>query len=490
MRKYSFVFVCLCLFVIGVVWSVHAQDSGLTFTPAQAPPGSVITIHGSGFTGTIQVLFGGQPAAGFVVISDSELQAVVPSGAHSGKLTIVTLRTTQDDFLVGGIITPTVGNLPTATATITPTAIISATPTEVIEPTIPPTPTPITNNVTPTNTPVPPTATPPATATPAPQLGCIWICASEIMALPASGAAWDSVKAAADADPGPVSLSNQDSNNNTSVMAEALVAVRLNDATMRAKVITALKTIITGNTESGARALALGRELGGYVVSADIINLKIVDPQTDLAFRAKLRYLLTFPTSSGPPNLIACHNDRPNNWGGHCGASRIAVDLYLGDKVDLDKAATVFRGWLGDRAAYASFTYGDLWWQSDPAHPVGLNPVGAMIQGHSVDGAEPEEMRRAGAFTWPPNKTDYAWEGLQGAMAQARMLTRAGYPAWQWQDKALLRAVKFLYGIGWNPVGDDLWQVWIVNRAYGTNYATVDNAGHGKGFGWSSWTDR
>ena len=168
------------------------------------------------------------------------------------------------------------------------------------------------------------------------------------------------------------------------------------------------------------------------------------------ATQGKEKALLTFKTTGGPSSLVECHNVRPNNWGTHAGASRIAVALYLGDNAELDRAATVFHGWLGNRSAYAGFTYGDLAWQSDKASPVGINPVGATIQGHNVDGAEPEELRRAGGFTWPPGKTDYAWEGLQGALVQAQLLTRAGIPAWEWESKALLRAANFLYGLVWS----------------------------------------
>ncbi|MEZ4659416.1 MAG: hypothetical protein R2911_17800 [Caldilineaceae bacterium] len=35
-----------------------------------------------------------------------------------------------------------------------------------------------------------------------------------------------------------------------------------------------------------------------------------------------------------------------------------------------------------------------------------------------------------------------------------------------------MRAVEFLYGIGWVLTGDDEWQVWLINHAYGVDYAT------------------
>ena len=40
---------------------------------------------------------------------------------------------------------------------------------------------------------------------------------------------------------------------------------------------------------------------------------------------------------------------------------------------------------------------------------------------------------------------NYVWEALQGAFVQAWILHRAGYPALEWQDRALLRAVRWLH---------------------------------------------
>lgn len=97
-------------------------------------------------------------------------------------------------------------------------------------------------------------------------------------------------------------------------------------------------------------------------------------------------------------------------------------------------------------------------------------------------------MRRGGSFQWPPIKTGYAWEALQGALVQAEILSRAGFPTWDWQDRALLRAVNFLYSIDWKPEGDDEWQVWLVNHAYGTSFPAALPAKPGKNMGWTDWT--
>jgi hypothetical protein len=188
--------------------------------------------------------------------------------------------------------------------------------------------------------------------------------------------------------------------------------------------------------------------------------------------------------------LISTHEQRPNNWGTHAGAARIAAALYLGDAADLSRAATVFRGWLGDRSAYAHFNFDDdLSWQCDPLHPVPVNPPGCGIAGHLVDGVLTEDQRRGGSFAWPPPKEDYVWEALQGAVAQAWMLERAGYPAFGWQNQALLRAVTWLHQQANFPAqGDDTGIPWLINAVYGTSFPTHSPARPGKnGLGFYQW---
>jgi hypothetical protein len=100
----------------------------------------------------------------------------------------------------------------------------------------------------------------------------------------------------------------------------------------------------------------------------------------------------------------------------------------------------------------------------------------------------PEELRRGASYRWPPVKTGYPWEGLQGAVVTAEILYRAGYDAWEWQDRALLRAVQWLYRNDFLPEGDDQWTPWIIDARYGTSFATNANAPPGKLMGWTAWT--
>jgi Alginate lyase len=340
--------------------------------------------------------------------------------------------------------------------------------------------------------PPPPAGGAPGSATPSPAppaaSGAVWVSRAELASRPMSGPAWDALEAAADGPLGTAAIADQDSGHDVRTLAVALVFARTGDPAYRAKAAEAIAAAI--GTEAGGRTLALGRNLAPYVIAADLIDLRHSDPALDARFRAWLQDVRTELLDGR--TLISTHEQRPNNWGTMAGASRIAVALYLGDGTDLERAATVFRGYLGDRSAYASFAFGELSWQADPAAPVGVNPPGASRAGLDIGGALPDDMRRGCSFTLPPCHTGYAWEALQGVLLQAELLSRHGYPAYRWGQDAILRAALFLerldrlYG-GWWADGDDSWQPWVINHAYGTSFPAAAPARHGKILGWTDW---
>jgi hypothetical protein len=314
---------------------------------------------------------------------------------------------------------------------------------------------------------------------------------AELLKLPTSGPAWSNLVNKTQ-QPCPVpNLSNQDDPANVCVMAKALVFARQGNPALRQQVRDAIWTVVNAGTYTG-RALALGRELAAYVIAADLIDLKTFEPGLDSDFRATIKGLLTTPTIDGPDNLIQCHERRPNNWGTHCGGSRVAVAAYLGDLAELARVAKVFKGWLGDRTSYSSFSYGDLSWQCDPGKPVGINPAGCTKEGHSIDGVLPEEQRRAGTFTWPPPQENYVYGGLQGALVQAVILRRAGYDVFEWENRALLRAFRWLHTQAQFPArGDDTWEPHLINYYYAhvpASFPAPIPSSPGKNVGWTDWT--
>ena len=317
--------------------------------------------------------------------------------------------------------------------------------------------------------------------------GSLWISGQETAQLPMSGLAWDNVKAAADGAIGTPQLSNQDSQHPQKTLAVALVYARTGQASYRTKAADAVMGIVG---QDPGRSLALGRNLAPYVVAADLINFKSFDAGRDQQFRTWLSSIRTHVNSEGR-SLVSCHEERPNNWGTMCGASRIAADIYLGDKTDLDRAAKVFKGYLGDRTSYAAFQFqsGAYTWMCDFQNPRPINPLGCTKDGHDLSGANVDDVQRGGNYTWPPNATNYSWGGFSAAVAQAELLFRAGYDAYSWESEAIKRGMQFLQSAmaSSNSAPTD-WIPWVVNHHYGTNFTAKTPVGAGRLMGWTDWT--
>jgi hypothetical protein len=338
----------------------------------------------------------------------------------------------------------------------------------------------------------------------------IWISRAEVRRLPMSGPAWERLKAAADGPLTDADIADQDSNHDVRTLAVALVYARTGEESYRAKAADAIESAI--GTEDGGRTLALGRNLLSYPIAADLIDLRAYDPAGEAAFRAWLAAVRREPFGRGsrPGTLISTAENSMSNWGGMAGASRVAVAAYLDDEKDLARAAKVMKGWLGDRSAYPGIPgplYGpddlgkgfraggaedDLSWQADPHRPHGVNPEGATKEGHSIDGALPDDMRRGGAFQWPPIYTQYPREALSGFVALAEVLHRQGYDVYAWEDQALLRATRFLFELEQQFPEEEWWEpgvpvYWIINDRYGTSFPVGENTVQ-RNVGWTDWT--
>jgi hypothetical protein len=378
---------------------------------------------------------------------------------------------------------PTVAPTPAPTVAPTPAPTVAPTPTGTPNATPAPTATPV---PVPTATPAPqPTATPvpvPAPTTgPAPASGTILIDRAALMALPMSGTAWVALKSRADLPVGSPNLSNQDDPNDVTALAKALVYARTGIVQYRTDTITMLKAAV--GTEYPGDALGIARGVTPLVLAADLIGWR------DPAWMSWLSKLRTWANPDRGYTLVSMHEKRPNNWGTHSGAGRIAADLYLGDMTDLARAAKVFKGYLGDRTSYASFTYGDdLTWQANRLAPVGINAMGTSVGGVTLDGIMPDDMRRGGSSPVVGDLgQSYTWEALQGTVLQAELLSRNGYPAWDWQNRAILRAFTRIHVLGYPAAGDDRWQPWLVNRRYGTSFPASTSTTAGKSFGYADW---
>lgn len=197
------------------------------------------------------------------------------------------------------------------------------------------------------------------------------------------GDAWEQLKSQAMISAGRPDLSNNRQKNNVYVLAKALIYARcllessdpqcsdIDLQKLHTEVVDQIMMII--GTEKGGSTLALGRELAAYVIAADLVTLPAKE---GTIFKAWLRNVRNSrPDSNKKKTLISTHEERPNNWGTHAGASRIAIAAYLNDVADIRRSATVFKGWLGDREAYAGFRYRyGFSWQCHADKPVGINP--------------------------------------------------------------------------------------------------------------------
>lgn len=337
-----------------------------------------------------------------------------------------------------------------------------------------------------------------------------WISDAELAVLPMSGPAWQALLS--DANGSLVAdLGDQNERNDSHVFAAALVYRRLlvaGDATApswRQRVEDAMLLSIGSEAPGDGSSLPPSRNVCSFALAADLIDCQ------DQSFKDWARFVLTERYNDGR-SIVSTHESRPNNWGTHAGASRAALACYLDDAAELARCAQVFKGWCGDRASYAGFQFGNLSWQSDPLHPVAINPLGAQLLGAPVDGALPEEQRRceepltfpAAAIAWMSDpshdgvcQVNYVWEAMQGAVVQAIILHRAGYDSWRWGQFALGRAA--WWSTRWNEQppdaqingSDDRWQAYVLRRVYPRLTASIQlvaPAPHGKHVGYTDWT--
>ncbi len=261
---------------------------------------------------------------------------------------------------------------------------------------------------------------------------------------------------------------------------------------MRTKALTGLRAAI--GTEAGGRWLAVGRNLGAYVIAADVLG---VTPDTDIG-----KWLAQFLTRT------LKHNNQDKQitfqqsaWSSGSNASAqegfafSALAAYLGRRDLLDWSWTAYRRYVGDRTSPHRVSSNSAAWQEIPTDPVGIQDLGSVKSGCRLDGAISNDMSRGGSNVCTPGWTQYPWVGLDGSVPAALVLARQGYQAWEQTDNAIRRAFEYLLYVK-AKTGNAAWfdgkrakpSIFLANRAYGTSFPLVLPVGEGRTVGYTDWT--
>lgn len=337
----------------------------------------------------------------------------------------------------------------------------------------------------------------------------IWIDDADLDALPTSGQEWDQILAWANVDlgSGNAPFCNGDPNANvvstgvfttyadSHILAMAIAHRKTPNGrptgTYLDQVLTGLRQVIGSEytaPDAEFSAYCIGRNLTGFIVAADMIDLKTVDPLLHAQMVAWLRSIRVKllhernATTNGSTDVYRVRSfesmvrERPNNHGISGQQTLMAINMYLGDTVAIEEQAAMYRTWIGDTAEYTGFRFKPIGypWQAaesgvDPAYNanpnlpkyVGINRPGSTIQGHPVDGCPPEEARRthwdgtqnlpkeSHVFSWPMGVSNYFWTVAAPWTGWIHLLERCGIPALSYGQNALQRFMDFCWNYLW-----------------------------------------
>lgn len=332
--------------------------------------------------------------------------------------------------------------------------------------------------------------------------------------------AWNNVVSYAATSEPTCEWTNIDNTHDVWVLANALRYAGDGNITARGEAVDAINLLITTYpwaTFDPTQHSIIGacRNTLAYILAADAIDLESVDP--DLfddfcswleAFRLEDDWAANIMGGDGckNKNVAGCHDTRPNNHGNYCGATAIAIGIYLQNSTYLCARMRTFRGFVGDTAYYNGFNFhSDLSWHVNQSTPKGINPAcNGACSGGELNGSVPDDQRRVndcGLGQYPTAygyKTGYAWETMQGIIMQAHLLSRCGFQSYAWQSSAVDRAVTWLYDIYNYPPNqladcdpgagfDDRWVPHITNAIYGNTHAVQYGLNPGKNCGFADW---
>jgi hypothetical protein len=330
----------------------------------------------------------------------------------------------------------------------------------------------------------------------------VWLDPEEIAALPTSGAAWNAVTSAAASSWGTGNIANQDSDHDVLTLAGAYTCARVGEhcAKTRASLMSVIGTEF--NPQSGSQWLAISRNMAAYTIAADLVGLR-ADGNPDSDGSVFNAWMIGWRTKQlvGTGETRAINGFQSgSNASSQEGFFHAALATYLRDPVMLEAIWNRFQRFVGDPNGPLDPKGINLsqgiaaGWSHDPDNAVAINPKGTTKNGVRIDGAIINDMRRGGDFQHPPGYTQYPWTGLDGLVPAAMVLHRAGYPAFEVADRAVLRTMEYLWWLR-NDTGNAEWfsgtrghaQVHITNWYYGTDFPAGGSTAN-RCVGFLDWT--
>lgn len=324
----------------------------------------------------------------------------------------------------------------------------------------------------------------------------------ELMALPTSGAAYEALHSRAKSQTVTgAKLSDMHMQHDVGTLSVALDGVRLDDAALIAKAKACLTDAI--GTEAGGDSMDVGRSLAAYVMAADVLDIRSGPIYEWLAgFRTKK---IPHDNTGVPMTFRDRAWETGTNASCQVGLCSLSLAVYLRDQEWITDNWNAFRRICGDRTSpfkLKANQYGDPW-QEIPGDRVGIQNKGAKVNGIDVDGAYVDMGRSnpkpVAALKYDERMSLYPWVSLNSIIWAGAIFKRLGYPAFEIQDRAVLRAVMYLRRLardynqaGWWGQDKKEDAKWIAHVAYPADLPLSEYPIHlpvagNDQVGWSDW---
>lgn len=308
---------------------------------------------------------------------------------------------------------------------------------------------------------------------------------SDLMALPTSGAAWDSLKSSADANATP-DLCNQDNKADVNALAAGIVYARTGNETYKTKVISLINAAMASQRNGCNNAiLAMGRQLGGYVLAADFVGYR------DPAFISWLETIVNQNVGGHSRWYVLRFTayDSASNWGVHALTSVTTVDIFLNRTADIEKDWKVFSsygvpyGWPFNKASSYNEQWSCIPTGSTGNLPIAINTA-CIKNGINLDGAPVEDSSRSPFGSY----STYIHESLQGYAVMAQLWNRTGREGWTVNNSQVCRAAQFGNRAGkLNDSSVSYFVAHMANKFCGLNLPTKTPTSGGRMFGFSDY---